>query len=443
MLTLYRWLTVPAWLLLMTVGRLLPRVRVNIAARRGWAARLARELAALPPAPAVIWIHCASMGEFEAIRPLARRLRTRGLRVVISFFSTSGPRHLPAEVEADLVCYLPFDTPWSARRFVDLIAPDLAVVTKHDLWPNLLLAARRRGARLAFVNANFHDRSRLALPWLRSFHRDLLAGFDWIAAVGPLMADRFQQLLTGCSVPVEATGDSRFDRVLERAQGNRSAELLPAGFRAATLLVAGSTWEPDEEAFLPAVARLRPLVPGGLHLLLVPHEPHAARLEQLERRLAALDLPACRLSTLEQDTWRGQPVIVVDRVGLLAGLYAGADLAWVGGGFTTGVHSVIEPAASGLPVLFGPRHHVSQEAQDLLACGGAAEVTAADADRLLEGLLLEDGKRRGMARAALGLVQARAGVTSRLEEGLLALLGPGGAGPDRERSDPPEAWASY
>jgi 3-deoxy-D-manno-octulosonic-acid transferase len=416
-LILYRLLSLPAWLLLMTVARLLPKVRENLAARRGWERRLREDLALLPAGgPRPVWIHCASMGEFEAIRPLARGLRAGGLRVAITFFSTSGPRHLKGGVEADWVGYLPFDTPRAARRFLGLLRPCLALVTKHDLWPNHLAEAARRGVPLWFINANFHPRSRLASAWLRPFHRELLSLFEWIAAVSPVMAGRFRELLAGLPAQVEAPGDSRFDRVVERARESRAAERLPLAFReGGPLLVAGSTWEPDEQALLPAFAALRARVPE-LRLLLVPHEPVAAQLERLERQLEALGLSSLRLSRLEGgEAWQGQPVLIVDQVGLLAGLYAAATAAWVGGGFTTGVHSVIEPAAFGLPVLFGPRHHVSQEAQDLLACGGAREVADGEAAaHWLELLFTDEAARRAMAEAALALVKTRTGVTDLL-----------------------------
>jgi 3-deoxy-D-manno-octulosonic-acid transferase len=424
MLTLYRLLTLPAWLLLVTAARLLPRVRENLAARRGWARRLRGELAALPPERRhPVWIHCASMGEFEAIRPLARALRDRGLGVALSFFSTSGPRHLKGEVEADLVCYLPFDTPWAARRFQALLQPALGIVTKHDLWPNHLIEARRRGVPLWFVNANFHPRSWLASPLLRPFLRRLLPHFEWIATVSPARAGRFRDLLRDLPVQVEAPGDSRFDRVVERARESRAAERLPAAFRAGPLLVAGSTWEPDEQLLLPAFAALHHRHPE-LRLLLVPHEPRPPQLERLERQLAELGLEALRLGALEEGTaYAGQPVLIVDQVGLLAGLYAGASAAWVGGGFTTGVHSVIEPAAFGLPVLFGPRHHVSQEAQDLLACGGAAELRGPEDAAAWLDRLFDDGEaRRAMGRAAATLVAGRTGATALLVERALRRL---------------------
>jgi 3-deoxy-D-manno-octulosonic-acid transferase len=239
------------------------------------------------------------------------------------------------------------------------------------------------------------------------------------------MAERFRALLRDVPVEIEVCGDSRFDRVVERARESRALDRLPAGFLDGERIVGGSTWEPDEDLLLPAFAELWRERPD-LRLLLVPHEPREPQLERLAQRLDELGLRHLRLSALDQGrVWDGEPVLIVDQVGLLAGLYASASVAWVGGGFTTGVHSVIEPAAFGLPVLFGPRHHVSQEAQDLLACGGAREISSLAEARAQVRLLLEDSaERAAIGAAATRLVESRTGTSLRLLERLLRLLPP-------------------
>ncbi len=410
----YRLLSGPAWLLLWFVSRFHSRIRENLEARQGWRKELAEAMRQLPEKDRV-WIHCASMGEFEAVRPLARLLKSEGRPVLISFFSTSGPRHVSQIPEADHFCYLPFDTPRAARDFIRITKPANALVSKHDLWPNHLLAARASGARLAFINANFHEKSRLAKPLLAAFHRALLGHFDLICTVSDAMADRFNRLLQG-RVKVINTGDSRFDRVVERALAADSDQLLPADFmRGGRVLVLGSCWQPDEELVLPELAALSREF-ADLRVLLVPHEPSNAALERLEGLLARLGINSRRLAELPLAEGDALPqAIIIDRVGLLAGLYRGAWLAWVGGGLTTGVHSVIEPAAHGLPVLFGPRHHVAQEAQDLLEAGAAASFAGPQAlGACLRELLDKPEQHAKMAAAASKLVEASRGASDRI-----------------------------
>jgi len=368
-----------------------------------------------------VWIHCASMGEFEAIRPLARLLRERGAFLCISFLSTSGPKHLQGGVEADLVAYHPFDTPRSARRFVGLLKPDIVCVTKHDLWPNHLRQAKQAGAKLLFINANFHSRSRLTISWLKGFHRELLSLFDVVAPVSKVTAARFRDLLDELPIRIEMLGDSRYDRVLERANENDAHHSLPPDFREGTILVAGSTWEAGEHHLLPAFERLRSTYPE-LRLLLAPHDPSEQQLKACIKRLESLNLSWLRLADAQPGISTNKAVLLVDRVGLLAGLYHVGTIAYVGGGFTTGVHSVIEPAAHGLPVLFGPSHHVSQEADFLLKCGGGFEIGSDDDTyRVLLDLLSSAEARDKAGKAASSLVHHCTGASQRFLQTLDSL----------------------
>lgn len=417
-----------ALVLLFGPGLLVDRVRQNLLARRGQSARLYADLAARPMPPSSadrprVWLHCASMGEYEGIRPLATALRERGCVTVLSFFSMSGMRNLQPDHGFDHVFYLPLDGWYEVRRLVRALQPDVFVVTKHDLWWNLVHRLSREGCRLLFINANYHSRAHFDRPLLKPFYRLLLAGFDGICPVNTVAERRFRELLAGtpAAARVKALGETRFDRVLERMRASGGADSLPPAFHQGnTVLVAGSTWPRDEALLLPAVSRAREHTPG-LRLLLVPHEPTREHIEATVAQCRRLNLDALCLSDYEHGAvYDGQPVFIVDRIGMLAGLYRVGHIAWVGGGFTTGVHSVIEPAAYGIPVCFGPAHHVSQEANRLLAAGGAFEV--ADEGRLrllLDMLLTEQSRRLHHGRAALAVVTESAGATGRILERIL------------------------
>jgi 3-deoxy-D-manno-octulosonic-acid transferase len=404
-----------AWLLLHGPGFLFPRLRENIRVRRQLFVKLEKALQENPPHQKKrAWMHCASMGEFEAIRPLARLLRSRGYYLCISFLSTSGPKHLQGAVEADIITYHPFDTLPAAKRFVKLLKPDLLLVTKHDLWPNHLRAARSAGAKLLFINANFHSKSRLTLPFLRGFHRATLSLFHLIAPVSELTAKRFEALCAGLSLRIEPLGDARYDRVIERAMQGDCNDLLPSDFQTGPLLVAGSTWPAGEKHLLPAFKRLMESYPES-RLLLVPHEPKESQLLACEARLKALDLTSIRLSEVHSKEAVDRSVLLVDRVGLLASLYRVGLVAYVGGGFTTGVHSVIEPAAHSLPVLFGPSHHVSQEADYLLEQGGAQEIrNQEDAYRCLHRFFSDEQEAKRCGQQASALVKRYAGASEEI-----------------------------
>ncbi|HVH12849.1 MAG TPA: glycosyltransferase N-terminal domain-containing protein, partial [Longimicrobium sp.] len=250
---------------------------------------------------------------------------------------------------------------------------------------------------------------------------------DVVAAISPDDAERFGAL----GVPADrrsVMGDARFDQVWARAQAVDLASplLRSLGGFTGTTLVAGSTWPADEEQLVPAIAAARN-AGHPLRVILVPHEPTPAHLAALEGRLGAHGIASVRLSRVEEGTAPGE-TIVVDRVGVLGDLYALADVAYVGGGWgTAGLHSVLEPAAFGAPVLFGPLHANAREAADLIAAGGAFELAAGDAvDGRLAPLLRDSGARHAAGNAARAYVQANLGAAergSRIIERLLEFPG--------------------
>jgi 3-deoxy-D-manno-octulosonic-acid transferase len=328
------------------------------------------------------------------------------------------------------------------HRLLASLEPDLLVFAKLDVWPELSTRAATTGAQVAIVAATVSPGSaRLRWParWL------LEAGYRAItaaAAISPEDADR----LTRLGVPAEriqVLGDPRFDSVAERVRAVDQDEPLLSFGRGAPTMVAGSTWPADEAVLLSAFARLHRSRPGA-RLILVPHEPTPARLEALDRRAASLGLPIpVRLG----DGRKPVPLLVVDRMGLLATLYGSGTMAYVGGGFgAAGLHSVLEPAAWGIPVTFGPRWRNSRDAALLLEAGAAAALprswigrASVALQRQWEQWIVNEEGRRAQGQRAREVVERGLGASARSAEMLAGLISarPLRRSPRAARSAPP------
>ncbi len=308
----------------------------------------------------LVWMHASSVGEGLQAKPVLETLRAEQpqWQLVYTFFSPSAER---------LARTLP----------VDLAQPSALVFSKLDVWPELTLAAARRGVKLGLVSATVSpDSSRLKWPargWAEPAYRAL----DRVGAISEEDGRRLEQLGARREA-IEVTGDTRYDSVAERAaRFDRTREpfaRLAATPRGTFTIVAGSTWPPDEAVVLAAFADLLAQVPTA-RLILAPHEPNPDHLAGITARAAQLKLPRpVRLSQLEHAP--PATVIVVDRVGILADLYALADVAFVGGGYhRAGLHSVLEPAVFGAPVVVGPHWQMSRDAALLIERGGATALS--------------------------------------------------------------------
>jgi 3-deoxy-D-manno-octulosonic-acid transferase len=392
----------------------LPKVREAIAGRSGYRERweaLARDLPAAP-----VWFHVASVGEFEQARPVISALeRTRpGLPVVVTFSSPSG-FHFARRKERvgagaiRFIDYLPFDRAATMRFCLECARPRLLVLVKFDLWPNLIWEAGARRVPMALIDATLSPSSHRLSPLGRGLYRDLYARIDRILAISEDDAARFVRSVPGHAA-ISVAGDTRFDRVMERWETrSRDALALPGDGR--LTLIAGSTWPPDEARLLPAVARLL-REREDLRFVVVPHEPLPAHVDAL-RRWAAGEAFSVRAAG-EGPVPPATRVVVVDAVGVLAEAYAHAHVAYVGGAFSTGVHSVIEPAIAALPVVFGPRHDNSFEASQLVARGAAASIRdAGEAYTQLRRFLFDAAARERAGRAARAYVESQLGATEK------------------------------
>lgn len=399
------------WVVLQLLGLFKAKVRRGIRGRQGLFEQLRHHVAGLAPGKRV-WFHASSLGEFEQAKPIIAELKQRfpTVRIVASFFSPSGYEHSKRYPLADVITYLPFDTPGNARRFLDLVRPDAAVMVRYDVWPNHAWELRRRHIPSMIANATMRRQTARRLPLARSFHHHVYDAIDEILTVSATDAEAFRFFKVKHPT-IEVIGDTRYDQVSTRSVDARKRHLLPRGvIDGKKVLVVGSSWPEDEEVVLPAFLEVRETLPNTL-LVIVPHEPTIDHIEDLEQQLAA-SARSIRFSALNE--YRGEEVIIVDSIGILLILYAYADIAYVGGSFRQGIHNVLEAAVFGVPVLFGPRHRNSQEPLMLVDGGGAFVINdGGELCRTLCHLLENDVARKCAGEKAAKFVQSHVGATER------------------------------
>lgn len=393
------------------------KVARSLRARRGGVAEWERQAARVRRADApLVWFHAPSVGEGLQARPVAHALRAAHPQVqqAYSFFSPSAERFAES-INAEVSGYLPFDTDDAADRLLDALRPAALVFVKLDVWPVLVQRARVRRIPVALLSATLSAASGRRSAVSRWLLHDAYHALDAVGAIDATHADRLVELGVRADV-IEVMGDTRFDQVIERAaRADRSRAPLSLLTSVRPTLVAGSTWPADEAVLLAAWRALRERLPEA-RLIIAPHEPTAAHCEPIAHWASREGLTLSRLTAIEQ---RGAidtaDVVLVDRVGVLGDLYAMANTAFVGGGFhAAGLHSVIEPAAFGVPVLFGPGHEMSREAGLLLEVGAAR--TRADATTLADDLyewLSDGGAWRRAGRIGRELVERERGATDK------------------------------
>ncbi len=402
-----------------------PQLRSKLRLRRHWYRMNADALRRLQHRQGPrLWVHVASAGEFEHIRPVLSRLRDRlpELTTVLSFFSPSGFEAHRTSPLADVVLLLPLDTVRATQRFVQRVRPDVAVFVRYELWPGYLSALRRHGIPTVLVAATFPQSRFWRVPLMRAVLRFALRSFRHILALGTEEAERFRHFEP--TLPVTAIPDPRYDRIWEAVQQPKELP-LPEPFRNGnrTCLVAGSTWEADHQLLAQAITLFPQELRRQLCLVLVPHELTPAMLAEVE----ALFPHAQRWSQCTEASpptaWGEPPVLLVDRFGLLLQLYRFGDAAYVGGGFGRCVHNLAEPAAYGLPLACGPAIAASPDAHRLLSVGALTLVrTADDLAHWLRTVVLNPSERLRHGAAARSVVADRRGGTDQVASILLELL---------------------
>lgn len=349
------------------------KARLWLQGRQGWAARMKKDLGDGKGGP-LIWVHAASLGEFEQGRPVMEGLRKQypGCRLMLTFFSPSGYEVRKDYKGADHVYYLPLDTPGNARLFLEIAQPGLAIFIKYEFWYHFMTALHRRQVPAILISGIFR-KEQAFFKWYGGLFRRLLGQLSHIF----VQNEASRQLLQQIGIEhVTVTGDTRFDRVWELAQEAVELPLVKQFIGNKRTIVAGSTWENDEKALS---AWWAGHYEADRRLIIAPHEVNAEHIKALlELFPGALRYSELNGVKAEHNGYEGgHPgmVLIIDNVGMLSSLYRYACVTYIGGGFDAGgIHNILEPATYGKPVVFGPVYDKYAEAVELLASGGAFSV---------------------------------------------------------------------
>lgn len=316
-----------------------------------------------------IWIHCASLGEFEQGRPVIEAIKEQHpeLSIVLTFFSPSGYEARKKYESADHIFYLPLDTPNNVARFIGLVQPQCALFVKYEFWYNYLKTLHQQHIPTTLFSAIFQPRHPF-FKWYGGLYREMLGFYRQIF----VQDETSETLLRGLGIKqVQVAGDTRFDRSAKVLALNKSFRTIEVFKEESKLIVAGSTWREDEQMLKKALS----LLPAHYKLLIAPHEVDDDHISSLQ----VLFPDSCLWAT-DEETFRKSRVCIVHTVGQLPYLYKYADIVWIGGGFThSGIHNIIEPAVFGTPIFFGPRYHRYREALDMVASGAAASLSDPEA----------------------------------------------------------------
>lgn len=314
----------------------------------------------------VVWIHCASLGEFEQGRPIIEAVKKEypGRKILLTFFSPSGYEVRRNYDQADAVSYMPSDTPRNARWFIGLTNPELAIFIKYEFWPNFFKELNRSKIPVYSASAIFR-KDQLFFKWYGSWFRKILSCVRKFY----VQDQESGRLLKSIGIEAfEVVGDTRFDRVTSIVKSATGVPVAASFVKDAEfVIVAGSTWPADEDILI----RYLNQAPQGVKMIIAPHEVHEAHIQQIESKLSVASF---RYTQSHETGEYAHRVMIVDTIGLLSAIYRYGHIAFIGGGFGKGIHNTLEAATYGIPVLFGPRYHKFKEAKDLIACGGGFSI---------------------------------------------------------------------
>ena len=361
------------------------------------------------PNSQLLWMHCASLGEFEQGRPLLESIKKKEpeLQVVLTFFSPSGYEAMNDYKGADHIFYLPMDSPSNASKFIDIIKPSLVLWVKYEYWFYYLDELKRRNIPVILVSGIFRE-SQPFFKWYGGIWRSMLTCFTHFFVQNEASKSLLESIHIDQGITIN--GDTRFDRVIEIAKDFQPIPFIDEFCGNATVIVAGSTWEEDEVELLHYV-KMNPQI----KFIIAPHEVNSVNLASVKKEFPnSIFYSELEIITSEQQLTNH--VLIIDNIGMLSRLYKYATISYVGGGFgTDGVHNVLEAAVYGKPVVFGPEYEKYEEAIGLLEAGGGESISGPlGLEKVINDLLSDEGERLEKGVAAKDFVYTNAGASDKI-----------------------------
>lgn len=360
------------------------------------------------PHDRVIWFHVSSLGEFEQGRPVMEALKKEfpEHKILLTFFSPSGYEIRKHYSGADIICYLPLDTFFNARRFIGIAHPELTIFVKYDFWYHMLRQAKKSGSKLILISAAFRENQIFFKPYGK-WYRKMLGWFDHLFVQNQESLNLLKKHnLNKCTL----AGDTRFDRVSQIAHGSKEIEIANTFSKKSFTIVCGSTWPADEHLLLRYLHETH----YPVKLILAPHEIHHTHISAIEKQLKT---PYALFSKAREMNYAQARVLIIDNIGMLSSLYRYGQVAYIGGGFGVSIHNTLEAAVYGIPVLFGPQYHKFQEARDLLLCNGARTfLLYEELKEMLDGFFVNSELLENSGKAAGNYVSSMRGATQTITD---------------------------
>ncbi|MBN4052145.1 3-deoxy-D-manno-octulosonic acid transferase [Sphingobacteriaceae bacterium AH-315-L07] len=356
-----------------------------------------------------IWVHAASLGEFEQALPLIEKLKEqlRGCKIIVTFFSPSGYEVKKDHPMVDHIFYLPLDTARNAEKFISTINPAIAFFIKYEYWYNYLKVLHRKGIPTYVISARFYEEQSF-FKWYGGFFRKTLSFVSHFFVQDKRSSDLLKRL--GFENQM-LTGDTRYDKVFQNVQEVKPNEISEKFKNDKKLLLLGSSWQPEEEILISFLKKNK----IDLKVIIAPHKIDGNNVNRLIKNLQNEGIKSICFSEVKDQHLVDYQILIIDNIGMLSSLYQYADFAFIGGAFGTGLHNILEAACFGIPIFFGPEHSNFPEAQEMIDCGGAFNISnSAEFEKVFLELLVDEDKYQAASTSSRNLVENNRGVVNKI-----------------------------